>query len=43
MAKDRDSVWWIRLGILPLRIEPATPEQNGALTNASTATLEAEP
>ena len=24
------SVWWIRLGIRPLRIEPAHPEQNGA-------------
>ena len=24
------SVWWIRLGIHPLRIEPAHPEQNGA-------------
>jgi putative transposase len=24
------SVWWIRLGIRPLRTEPASPEQNGA-------------
>lgn len=24
------SVWWIRLGIRPLRIQPAHPEQNGA-------------
>lgn len=24
------SVWWIRLGIRPLRIEPGHPEQNGA-------------
>jgi transposase InsO family protein len=23
-------VWWIRLGIRPLRTEPASPEQNGA-------------
>ena len=23
------SVWWIKLGILPERIEPAHPEQNG--------------
>jgi putative transposase len=23
------SVWWIRLGIRPLRTEPASPEQNG--------------
>jgi transposase InsO family protein len=26
----RLSVWWIRLGIQPLRTEPASPEQNGA-------------
>ena len=25
------SVWWIKLGILPERIEPAHPEQNGRL------------
>jgi putative transposase len=24
------SVWWIRLGIRPVRTEPASPEQNGA-------------
>ena len=24
------SVWWIKLGILPERIEPACPEQNGS-------------
>jgi putative transposase len=23
------SVWWVRLGILPLRIEPGEPQQNG--------------
>lgn len=26
----RLSAWWIRLGIQPLRTEPASPEQNGA-------------
>src|SRR6266542_4500621 len=24
------NVWWIRLGIRPVRIEPSHPEQNGA-------------
>jgi hypothetical protein len=28
------SVWWIRLGIRPLRTEPASPEQNGASPSA---------
>ena len=35
------SVWWIRLGIRPLRIEPAHPEQNGAHERFH-RTLEAE-
>jgi putative transposase len=26
----RLSVWWLRLGIRPIRTEPASPEQNGA-------------
>src|SRR5262249_48067699 len=26
---SRLSVWWLKLGILPERIEPAHPEQNG--------------
>ncbi|MBI1357766.1 MAG: DDE-type integrase/transposase/recombinase, partial [Acidobacteria bacterium] len=26
---SRLSVWWLRLGILPERIEPGHPEQNG--------------
>lgn len=26
---SRLSIWWIRLGILPERIEPASPQQNG--------------
>jgi hypothetical protein len=29
------SVWWIRLGIRPLRTEPASPEQNGQQSPAS--------
>ena len=35
------SVWWIKLGILPERIEPAHPEQNGRLERLH-RTLKAE-
>jgi hypothetical protein len=30
LGLTRLSVWWIRLGIRPVRIQPAHPEQNGA-------------